>query len=127
MVSFPYQVHGMNCLRMLVLSHELAKPIQAYIGDLLKMAIQNARSPSWALRNCANMLLAAVIRRVFNFRGQNAEANERILTYKHFTFLYPGIHDFLVDYLKQSQFEVCFFNNAAASEVRGMLTVKGGE
>ena len=91
----------MNCLRTLMLAHELAKPIQAFIADLLKLAITNAGSPLWALRNCANMLLAAIIRRVFNFRGNNAEADERILTYKHFTSIYPGVHDFLADHFQQ--------------------------
>lgn len=63
------QVHGMNCLRAVLTDAELTKPSIEFVESAVQLALQQFRSPSWSLRNCAAMLFSSLFKRLFGVRG----------------------------------------------------------
>lgn len=59
------QVHAFNCIKEVFKSSLLSKHAEAYLAKCLELATGSLRSELWAIRNCALLLLHALIATLF--------------------------------------------------------------
>lgn len=59
------QVHAFNCIKEVFKSSLLSKSAEAYLSECLQLATGSLKSELWAIRNCALLLLHALIATLF--------------------------------------------------------------
>lgn len=59
------QVHAFNCIKEVFKSSLLSKHAEAYLAECLQLATGSLKSEVWAIRNCALLLLHALINTLF--------------------------------------------------------------
>lgn len=59
------QVHAFNCIKEVFKSSLLSKNAEAYLAECLQLATGSLKSEVWAIRNCALLLLHALIATLF--------------------------------------------------------------
>lgn len=59
------QVHAFNCIKDVFKSSLLSKKAESYLAECLQLATSSLKSEIWAIRNCALILLHALIATLF--------------------------------------------------------------
>lgn len=94
------KVHSLNILKALINEHQLAEKVAPYIEQTFIVTIESFGSESFPIRNCANMLLSAVVGRTFGCsRLKNNIHRKNKLSFECFFSRYPRMIEIMLRYL----------------------------
>ncbi|KAL4224170.1 hypothetical protein ACF0H5_017623 [Mactra antiquata] len=94
------KVHALNILRALFKDSKLRDDVSPYVADGLKVAILGFKSPLWAVRNSATLLMTAMMTRIFGVKRSKDESTfnrKNCQTGRTFFYHYPSLYQFLLD------------------------------
>ncbi|XP_052801972.1 thyroid adenoma-associated protein homolog [Mya arenaria] len=93
------KVHALNILRALYKDSRLKDDVAPFIADGLRVAILGFKSPLWAVRNSATLLMTAMMTRVFGVKRSKDESTfsrKNCQTGRTFFYNYPILYQFLL-------------------------------
>ncbi|XP_059154610.1 thyroid adenoma-associated protein homolog [Physella acuta] len=99
------QIHSLNILRTLYRETRLGEDVLPYVADGLKAAILGFKSELWAVRNCATLLLSALMTRIFGVKrskDETAMSKKNCQTGRSFFHRYPSLYPFLLSELEEA-------------------------
>ncbi|KAH8325651.1 hypothetical protein KR067_003330, partial [Drosophila pandora] len=90
--------HALNILRALFRCSELAELVTEFVARGIRCALESLLAEEWAERNCATLLLAALVVRVFGVERARLESGElhvrNRMTGRIFFTRYPELFDY---------------------------------
>lgn len=92
--SQDYQkVHCLNILKALICVHNLGEKVLPYVGVVFSIVMEAFKSSYFPIRNCANMLVKALIDRTFGCnRSRHKIHRKNQMSYEKFFTLCPNLH-----------------------------------
>ncbi|XP_060588753.1 tRNA (32-2'-O)-methyltransferase regulator THADA-like [Ruditapes philippinarum] len=94
------KVHALNILRAMYKDSRLRDDVAPYLADGLKVAILGFKSPLWAVRNSATLLMTAMMTRIFGVKRSKDEttfSRKNCQTGRTFFYNYPSLYQFLLE------------------------------
>ena len=87
------RIHCLNILRALIKEHQLREKVLPFAGRALAITMDSFNSESFPIRNCANMLLKAVVDRIFGVNRLRDDIHKRNkLSFEKFFSEFPYLH-----------------------------------
>lgn len=100
-------IHSMNILRTLFTNSAIANAVTKFVGSGMMIAIKGFLKSTWGERNSAQLLLSALMVRVFGVprsREQDAFSIRNKMTGRIFFLKYPDMYDFMLTELTAASF-----------------------
>ncbi|XP_065213217.1 tRNA (32-2'-O)-methyltransferase regulator THADA isoform X2 [Planococcus citri] len=100
------KIHALNIVRDLFVHKDLAEQIHGFVEKGVIIAIAGFKSSNWNERNTSNLLLSAILTRIFGVsRSRTTVSWKNKMTGKFFFQKYPLLFDVFLFHLQQNEYE----------------------
>jgi len=109
------RLHCLNILRALIKEHCLGEKVLSYIGKTFSITLDSLGSNSFPVRNCANMLLKAIVDRTFGVNRLRNDIHRRNqLSFERFFTECPSLRSKMLKHLEEGSKETQYLASVHA-------------